>query len=220
MDRKDDIIDKKYQNKINEINDNYIRNINRINEKKIYIPLIIVLAVVLTPLFIFIFYYGCTELGWFVNYDGMYKTELPIEAPAKGGTLYLPNDWHFVEENGWYKIVNDDNVVIAYEVYHGYRSYVYTDRKYIWINYEVNPILDSYNIDQKDFENISDGSNNCQVYKYKYSDYYMIYFFDTCSIKGSDLGYSRKYIFVNCKDEDLLKKIHVSYVWGGTVNNS
>ena len=161
--------------------------------------------------------WGKRQLGWFETYDGMYKVELPIEVPAKGGTLYIPNDWKFIEEDGWYVIQNDESNVIAYEVYHGY--YLYNNSRYgEWTNYELNPKVLEYNYSSLSFERVSDGSNNCIVEKSQ--QFYRISFQGTCIFEDNELrnrNYSREFFFINCLDEALLRKIDNSYVWGGTV---
>ena len=162
--------------------------------------------------------WGKKQLGWFDTYEGMYKVELPMESPAKGGTLYIPNDWKFIEEDGWYMIQNDKAEIIAYEVNHGYHQYNSELKKSEWINEEINPKVLEYNYLSLSFECISDGSNNCVVEKNQL--YYRISFLDTCSFEDIELkkrNYFKEYFFVNCSDETLLRKIDNSYVWGGTV---
>lgn len=163
---------------------------------------------------IFIFIFGINTLGWFDNYEGMYKTELPIEYPAKGGTLYLPNNWEFKEDSDWYSIVDKESgITVAYEAYHGYERFIKGPSNYEWVNYEINPNVNQYNYDKLEFDYITNSSNNCTIVKAE--DLYGIYFMDTCYFK--DRKYSRIYIFAIRVELKTLKRIDNSYSWGGEI---
>ena len=185
------------------------------SRKKVIILLIIFLSsIVIIPIFVIFMYFCFNELGWNEDYSGMYKTELPIESPAKGGTLYLPLEWEFKNEDGWYSIINNnDNSIIAIEAYHGYENFIQGPSDYEWVDYEVNQRAEEINYSTLNFKTLTNGSNNC--YTLKSDSIYGIYFFNTCLYKKR--RYSRIYIFVADIDIEIIKKIDRSYTWGGEV---
>ena len=170
--------------------------------------------IITIPIIVLFINFGIKELGWFDSHKGMYKTELPIETPARGGTLYLPNDWMFIESNGWYSIIDkESNNIIAFEVFHGYEEFIKGPSEYKLVNYELNPLTDVYAYDEKNIEYLSNGSNNC--YSIKNNDLFGLYFYDMCYYKGR--RYSRMYLFISNVDYSLIKRIENSYSWGGEI---
>lgn len=206
--------DEKYDIDIEEILDKkmeeFVSNINKKKrKKKIFIVSIFfsIFLVALSLIIMFLSYGGV--INWFENYDGMYLTELPIEEPAQGGVLYIPNNWKFVEKDGWYSIIDlKDNRTIAYEIYHGYwlsnNSY---ENKF---DYELNPVITYY--DNINFEVKYTSLNGNQVLES--SNYYKVYIFEVCQFKSKSLRdriYSKEYLFNKEVGFELLKKIVKSY---------
>jgi len=212
----------KYEKKISELEEKIEYEKQKsvtLHKKKylrnLFICIGIIITIVTIPFVILFIDFGKNYLGWFENYEGMHKVELPIEEPAKGGTLYLPNDWVFKEENGWYLIYDtSNNVPIAIEAYHGYEKFISGPSNYEWINYEVNPEAQKYDYENLKFEYITNTENNCVVIKA--NDLFGIDFMYTCSYPGR--RYSRKYIIVSTIEYDILKKIDNSYSWGGEIH--
>lgn len=59
--------------------------------------------------------------GVFENYSGWERVEVPTETEIKA-TVKLPEDWNFVIEDGRVYIKDDNNNVIATEIYEDYRK--------------------------------------------------------------------------------------------------
>lgn len=184
--------------------------------KKLILFPIIILVILFILLFIFIEY----QYGVFDNHSGMYKENLPIEEPAKGGTLYIPDSWSFVKNNNFYEIVdNTNNEIIAYEAYHGYKikSERYTD-KYDWCEYEENPSISFLNYGITISKSSSNGENHCILENY--GTYYGLRFYDVCNFKSDEYKsriYDREYLIPYYKNEEVLEIISRSYSWFGDV---
>lgn len=206
----------KYENEMKELEEKYKEKKNNKRKFRIrYFTLIfIIVLLIFSPLVILGISFGINELGWFDNHKGMYKTELPIDLPARGGTLYLPNEWIFIESDGWYSIIEKESKsIIAFEVFHGYEEFIKGPSEYRWVNYVLNPLTDVYHYDEKKIDYLSNGSNNC--YSIKNNDLFGLYFYDMCYYK--DRRYSRMYLFISNVDYSLIKRIENSYSWGGEI---
>ena len=88
----------KYENEMKELEEKYKEKKNNKRKFRIrYFTLIfIIVLLIFSPLVILGISFGINELGWFDNHKGMYKTELPIELPARGQSRSRP--WRLLQE--------------------------------------------------------------------------------------------------------------------------
>ena len=196
-----------------EHNEKNINDKHRFKRVIIRILLISIGSILTILIFVISYFliYGYDD-GIFDDHSNMYQVELPIEYPAKGGMIYLPNDWVFKEIDGWFYIYDtSSNQTIAYEMYHGFIINEKPFYDYESIDYCTNP-----NIPQEIEKNCA------EIYNINYGkrmileskNCYMLYIDDICSFKSPSLKnrkYTREYYFVKTMNLDLLKKIIRSY---------
>ncbi len=204
---------------LEKVTNEYDQKIRRRNSKIIFIAVMIVACILLVPAMILFFRFGIVELGWFANYDDMHLVDVPIEEPAKGGQVYLPKEWEFEENGGWFCIKDKEkDLIIGYQIYKGYENYNPSIGESEWVDKIYNPNITKYNVSLLSFEPKSNGSNNCLLEKS--NKYFKLSFCDVCNFKDESLQkrrYSIEFLIINCQDEKLLKKISASYSWGGEV---
>jgi len=79
-----------------------------------------ILVVVFFALFLFVALVWLESYGIFENYIGWKQVEVPTETESKA-QVRLPKDWNFVVENGLIYIKDNDDNIIATEIYEDYR---------------------------------------------------------------------------------------------------
>lgn len=206
----DEEIEKELDKRMDELK----KNLNAKRKKRIIKKVILFASLgFISDAFIIMILSFIGFIDWFENYNGMYMTELPVEEPARGGSLYIPNEWEFVEDDGWYSIVDKtNNRKIAYEIYHGFRinTSKRNENNDNIIDYELNPILPFY--ESLSFERGYSSVDANTIFESEM--YYKISISSVCSFKSpslQDRNYSKEYLFVKDVDYGILKKIVRSY---------
>lgn len=189
-------------------------------KKKILLILIIiftVLTIILLPMILFNNKSSHVDIDFNYVYENTYEAELPVEEPAKGGTLRLPKKWSFTMNDNWNTIKNENNEIIGYDVFKGYEVGNINTLYYKWKEYEENVVLDLYDYSNLEFEIIYRGSNTILE---KSGDYFQIEFYNICEFKNSiyiNRRYSKKYFIVGCNDIQILKIIAMYYISAGEI---
>ena len=122
------------------------------------ILLILCVALALIPIFLIL-----SSVGIFVDYSGWGTVEVPTDTPTKA-TVKLPKNWRFVTEEGRIYIKDENDDVIAGELYEGWGNY--KDLSETNPNESYSHILDDYT----DKELVCANIDVCTVTKYAFEE--------------------------------------------------
>ena len=138
--------------------------------------ILFILVVIFFVLFLFATLIWLESYGIFENYIGWRRLEVPTETESKA-EVRLPKDWNFVVENGLIYIKDNDDNIIATEIYEDYREKYTSDGiKYDNIDeIEINSEYHNFFTEYKEQEKLCDNDGPCAVYRYVSDDLDEVY---------------------------------------------
>lgn len=173
---------------------------------------------IFTFILLFILLLNFTGCSYFydLDYQGFQKVVIPTDSELRG-TIYIPEEWKFITEDGIIKLINGKtNEVYAEQIYQGSKggrtpqAEPFADATQISFNDNIG-----YDVKNKELYDLTRLYSN-GVYRYVFAEGDQSF-----EVLGIEIYSSREndyFLFLLCypnMDDQLLQKISYSYTYGG-----